>query len=544
VNGLFFQVFNTFLIDIGEKIGRLPVMSSLLSEFIGEIRFSNYLLIIVSIIMLGICEVYIIKYNTIQAKQKIYITIAAIGIFILPVPVATYYDVHPKDTWWEAKAKAQDIGIIGHFYTQVFTHQQVDVAVAQVSEGSSFIEKTTELLAQLAKSDETEVAEQNSTSSLYEQKPHIIIYQLESVDSWGIENHDPSPMPFLQSLIAKNIHPEQGFANSCQTINAEFAILCSAYVEANGAISASGEENEYHCLPEILKERYEYHTAYYHSNTPEFWSRNIFGPKWGFDDMHFSPEYDVRYPDRYVIKDIVKSIETSTGPTLNYLVGYTSHAPHSPEQMAELNKLFNINITMYDGKVDPTIVQEGELNEFAVRAYLGFLQEIDDTIKELFDSLKEKHLDENTIVVLTGDHRYYNFSKQTADNFVRYNQVPLVIVSPKQVTQPNISIASHIDIAPTLLQIIEGEQMQKPKNFFGTSMLAAQPPNFAYTKCINEIDFINDNTILRGSAENGLYNTLKGTKEEKEHYTPLLIPLTETTDQLIYQNLLNKKDTN
>src|SRR6056297_2749189 len=161
----------------------------------------------------------------------------------------------------------------------------------------------------------------------FSENPHIIILQLESVASWAVELN-PSPMPFLKELIQNNYSVEKFFANSCQTINAELSTLCSFYAHSDGAISKTHLDNDYKCLPTILKNEFNYENHFYHANDPTFWERDVLTPKFGVNNLHFAPELNIRQPDYTVLETMAKNIAQSQSNTFNYFVSFTSHSPH------------------------------------------------------------------------------------------------------------------------------------------------------------------------------------------------------------------------
>lgn len=371
-------------------------------------------------------------------------------------------------------------------------------------------------------------------------KPHIIIYQMESVDGWALKQN-PSPMPFLAKLIDENITVEHFFSNSCTTINAEFSAICSFYPESSGPVSDLFSNNNYYCLPSILKDKYGYETSLYHANSGKFWNRETLAPKWGYKNTYFSPVYKVRETDKNVLSDMVKNIKNSSRPTFNYVVGFTSHGPHN-QQFIDFNSTENNTVI----KPYPYELNKDDLpslDEETIRIYLGFLTEIDDGIKNLFHELKENNLLDNTLVVLYGDHRYYSFNSwdKTAD-FYNYNEVPLAIHVPNHHEEKIKNIASQIDIAPTILNIIEGENFSPPENFIGKSMFAKEHPESAISKCLGETLYVDKNIILKNDILIGIDQPIayldKYADLKLENYEGCLSKVIEGSDKVMTDNNL------
>src|SRR5690606_35055076 len=143
--------------------------------------------------------------------------------------------------------------------------------------------------------------------------------------------------------------------------------------------------------------------------------------------------------------------------------------------------------------------------------YLGNLRTIDQGIELFFQRLSKEGLLEETIVILFGDHRYYNFKTENKVNeFLRYNELPFVMVVPKAYGGTNPSIASQMDIAPTILHLLEGSIVHLPEQFIGHSLLDPAHPQNALSKCLGEVSYIDEQQIIKGDASLQIYNQLLG----------------------------------
>ena len=336
-------------------------------------------------------------------------------------------------------------------------------------------------------------------------RPNIIIYQLESVDAWALQQ-DPSPMPFLSKLIADNISVGHFFSNSCTTINSELAANCSFYPESTGPVSDLFSYNNYYCLPEILRDKFNYTTAVYHANSASFWHRDILDPRWGYNRLYFTPDYKLRASDHVVLDDVIAKMKAATGPTFNYIIGFTSHGPHN-QNLIDLNHYENnLDIIPYAYPLSANS-RSAATDEESIRDYFGFLTSVDNDIKDLFDQLSANGLLDKTIVIIYGDHRYYSFSSgnEVAD-FNNYNEIPFAMYVPGAYHGKAQEIASQVDIAPTLLDLISGASDKKPPYFIGTSLFSPDHPNNAISKCLGENDYIDENIIIKNEK---LLNTFQ-----------------------------------
>lgn len=106
----------------------------------------------------------------------------------------------------------------------------------------------------------------------------------------------------------------------------------------------------------------------------------------------------------------------------------------------------------------------------ALQAYLASTSFVDSQIARVLEKLRELHLDENTIIVLTGDHGYQLgehglWAKQTL--FEGANHVPLIIAAPGVKAGARSGLAEQVDIYPTLCDLAG---LPKPKHLQGRSL--------------------------------------------------------------------------
>ena len=121
----------------------------------------------------------------------------------------------------------------------------------------------------------------------------------------------------------------------------------------------------------------------------------------------------------------------------------------------------------------------GELNK-----YLNSLCEFDRQLGRLFDALRERGLDKDTLVVVTGDHgqafgaphRGYYHSGYVYQEDV---QVPMVLWSPALFKRAAVSdaIGSQIDVSPMILDLLG---IPAPAGWQGRSPLDSARPRRAY----------------------------------------------------------------
>jgi len=372
-------------------------------------------------------------------------------------------------------------------------------------------------------------------------KPNIIIYQMESVGAWALKQK-PSPMPFLKNLIENNISANHFFSNSCTTINAEFSAVCSFYPESSGPISDLFSYNDYYCLPQILKDRYGYESSFFHANSGNFWNRDVLNERWGYENNYFAPVYKIRDYDGVILSDVVERMTKSEKPSFNYIAGFTSHSPHDQEFVDFSYYANNVKINSYQYELNDNSLT-AKIDEETIKIYFGFLTAVDDAIKLLFDKLEQENLLDNTIVVIFGDHRYYPFnSSDKIKDFYNYNEIPFVMHIPGKYKGMAKEIASQIDIAPTLLHIIEGDNFEMPEKFIGESIFSKKHPNSAISKCLGEVFYIDKNIILKEDLLAGIsypvayFNEFANLK--LANYENSFLEVIKKSDKILLENKL------
>lgn len=467
----------------------------------------------------------------------------------LALGLTQYFEKNPLASWSDKMVSAADWGLGGNLIKQAeilagydyisrlrhsITDEQRDqFGQPQVDE----IHRLLNNLGQRPTSSVTTTAVQLPTLN----KPNIIIVQLESVSSWALRQN-PTPMPFLQSLMDNNISVKQFLGNSCNTINAEYSGLCSALPNALEPIDYSHSSNNFISLAQSLKQA-GYLNYVFHSNGPDAWHRGLLYPSWGFDRLFFTPYFRRKDSDDHVLTELVRQLKLAKQPTLAYFVSFTSHGPHNQELMDYNLAKNKLAVTPYQGQLDQALITGSELDQQKIRNYLGFLTPVDDALRNLFANLKVEGLDKNTVVVIYGDHRLYNFSPMNADNFVKYNDLPFVMVVPGM-NQPLLinQTVSHIDIAPTLWQLVYGQDKPVNSYFMGTSLFETNRPDGAITKCLGEISYVRDGLIIQGDSRNNLYRFLRvpndWSRERQEITINQIKKIVSESDQILYGNLL------
>ena len=117
-----------------------------------------------------------------------------------------------------------------------------------------------------------------------------------------------------------------------------------------------------------------------------------------------------------------------------------------------------------------------QLKRQLIHGYYASTSYVDAQIGTVMDKLSELHLDQNTIVVLWGDHGFHLgdhgiWTKHT--NYEQANHIPLIVAAPG-VSQPGTStrqLAESVDVFPTLAELAALPYPKVSQPLDGTSLV-------------------------------------------------------------------------
>jgi phosphoglycerol transferase MdoB-like AlkP superfamily enzyme len=259
--------------------------------------------------------------------------------------------------------------------------------------------------------------------------------------------------PFLDELSAKSLYWENFLATQGRTFGALPSILASLPYGEKGFLNLGERMPNYLSLLHIMKHD-GYRIKYYMSSDPDFDNEGLFLQRQGVDVMvslnDFGSEYqkspgiDWNFPDRDLVQKTLKMERTDQKePYVTIIQTISMHTIYTvPDQEKYLNR-FEEQMTWLG-------LNETQKKEY--RLYKGIYSTImytDDALNLFFREYEKLPAYQNTIFIVTGDHRLPEIPMGT--KIERYH-VPLIIFSPLLKHPASIrSISSHLDIAPSLL---------------------------------------------------------------------------------------------
>ena len=285
--------------------------------------------------------------------------------------------------------------------------------------------------------------------------PNVILLVLESVAArWTSLYGGPYPStPVLQAELAHAMRFDRVYAHIGRSSNSLLAILLSLYPKLDFRdVTDQYPRIDGTSVASVFHDR-GYRTAFVTSSDISWASWNRFLPGRGFDDIKDRRALDWckeeisswGVEDRCMVDAMVGALDTERGKPF-FLMGWTTqtHHPYEPTP----------GVPLIDMEHEPVP------DQYNLGRYLNVLHETDRHIGRLFAALRERHLESDTIVVITGDHgQAFGYPH---DDYVQgrsvYEEdvhVPFVVWSPKRYPKPvsSVTVGSHVDVAPTIAEL-------------------------------------------------------------------------------------------
>ncbi len=233
-----------------------------------------------------------------------------------------------------------------------------------------------------------------------------------------------------------------------------------------------------------------------------------------FQKLYFIYQGEPDISGRLVTKKGEKAIENTNGNFFLWLHYMDTHMPYFLKN--DLN-VFDKRKgrKMFKGKHDPQSMSEEDLL-YLKKAYTKEVERIDRSVTNLIKFLKKEDVWENTIFIFTSDHGdafgehglYYH----PVDMLYEENiHVPLLIRIPNMKGRTIIEPVSHLDIKPTLLDMIEIND----KKMHGNSILQLMKNKTNWTRKEVLVFGKSGKVALRQNRWKFIYDTQK---EEFELY--------------------------
>jgi phosphoglycerol transferase MdoB-like AlkP superfamily enzyme/tetratricopeptide (TPR) repeat protein len=299
----------------------------------------------------------------------------------------------------------------------------------------------------------------SSFFNVKEEKPNIVIVIVEGLGSEFIGKKTYRGFtPYLDSLITKSLYWENFVSTTGRTFGVVPSLLGSLPFGETGFLELPKTPSHI-SLISILKAN-GYTTSYYSGDQSSFDKKINFFEYSDIDNVidenKFGLEYvkteansggfSWGYPDAEIFKKTLASLDNKSQPRLDIIMTLTNHEPFNfPSKEAYLTKVDSLlNSNKSFG------VPKEEINTY--KDIFATLLYTDNSIKEFMSRYAERPEFENTIFIITGDHRLIPITQK--DKLCRFH-VPLYVYSPMlKKAEKFKSISSHWDVTPSLLSFL------------------------------------------------------------------------------------------
>jgi phosphoglycerol transferase MdoB-like AlkP superfamily enzyme len=291
------------------------------------------------------------------------------------------------------------------------------------------------------------------------EKPNIVILVVEGLGAEFIgKNNYKGFTPFLDSMIPKSLYWENFVSNGGRTFGFAPSILGSLPFGENGFLELNPLPN-HNSLISILKDN-NYNTSFYTGGEANFDRKQIFFEHNGINNITDIDKYGKGYtktkansggfswgyPDAEMFRKTLSELNSTKLPRLDIIATSTNHEPFDfPSKEKYILKVDSILNSKQHFGVDKSEIETYK-NIFASLLYT------DNSIKKFMQAYSKRPEYNNTIFVITGDHRLIPIEQK--DKLSRFH-VPLYIYSPMlKKTAKFKSISSHWDITPSLVSFL------------------------------------------------------------------------------------------
>jgi len=350
------------------------------------------------------------------------------------------------------------------------------------------------------------------TSDLQPSTPrmNVILISIDTLraDHVGTYGYHRPTTPFIDSLASRGVLFEQAYSHSCKTAISHMSIMTGLLPENHGVTQwkTGGSPRLSDSIPTLatLLRSHGYSTAGFHGG-------GHIRAELGFDQgMRTYRKLDIIFSFQRMRQNVLPIVAAErVRPFFIFIHTYAVHDPYVPPEPYS----HQFSDPEYDGSMisSRTEMKTLQLEQWHDRAkafwahvdksspadvqrlqdlYDGALVQIDEQLRQLFDSLKTTGAIDRTIVIVLSDHgeEFGEHGQFTHEQlYQELLHVPFIVVLPEGMTaaKPGARIspvARMIDVAPTILDLLD---LPTPEHMQGASLVpllnggAAPPPEVA-----------------------------------------------------------------
>ncbi len=358
-----------------------------------------------------------------------------------------YHQSNRKSYFWNKKRIARDLGILYYHindllgYMKNRLHQNKGVTTEEINCIQDALWRKTV----------------NAYSGKAKDK-NLIVVQMESMQEFlrdcVIEGKEITPnlnQLSRESIRFDNMYYQTSVGN---TSDAELVFNNSLFPLADKPACYECQNNVFHSIGHAAKQK-GYYNLGAHGNQASFWNRHLMYRLYGYDsfiDNSMLENDEFIFPglsDSSFFRQITDIMEEKSRSSLFYafLITLSLHHPYD-----------------YFEKYDFSV---GDLEGTFLGRYIKGAHYADKAIGQFIQSLKEKGLYDNSLLVMYGDHsgvpRQYRQElmnylglKNTEQNWIKQNRVVSLMRFPEQSEAVRIQkVVGQIDLLPTIANIMD-----------------------------------------------------------------------------------------
>lgn len=376
---------------------------------------------------------------------------------------------------------------------------------------------------------------------------NLILLQLEGTDNWLITEKDT---PTLYNMMNNSINFTNHYSyynGGGSTFNSEFAVNTGFITPLSYTQNAYTFNKNYfpYSLANLFKAS-DYSVNAFHMNDSEYYSRGTNYKNWGYENYYGLKDLGTYKDDSYTLDRELILNETFQEKMFNsekfvdYIITYSGHLPFTTEK--GVCKKLVIEDILAEEKLEELpkdyILPEMTEEDCARRQ----AKETDYMVELLLNTLQEKGLIENTVIVVFTDHYLYTLSdqtildkyKETSNNLI--NKTPFFIWDNGETKKKITSVTSQLNIMPTLLNLFGLEY--HPNYYIGEDALNN---NYHGIVFFSDYSWYDGNVYVDGGIVKNNKNIDQIALEDKNYYINYII---RKNDLTLKYNYFKKIETN
>lgn len=376
---------------------------------------------------------------------------------------------------------------------------------------------------------------------------NLILLQLEGTDNWLITEKDT---PTLYNMMNNSINFTNHYSyynGGGSTFNSEFAVNTGFITPLSYTQNAYTFNKNYfpYSLANLFKAS-DYSVNAFHMNDSEYYSRGTNYKNWGYENYYGLKELGTYKDDSYTLDRELILNETFQEKMFNsekfvdYIITYSGHLPFTTEKgvckklvIEDILKEENLEELPND-YILPEMTEEDCARRQA--------KETDYMVELLLNTLQEKGLIENTVIVVFTDHYLYTLSdqtildkyKETSNNLI--NKTPFFIWDNGETKKKITSVTSQLNIMPTLLNLFGLEY--HPNYYIGEDALNN---NYHGIVFFSDYSWYDGNVYVDGGIVTNNKTIDQIALEDKNYYINYII---RKNDLTLKYNYFKKIETN